>query len=151
MNDRIRLRSVALVEVAKGIIALAVASALVVLPVHDFSVRASHWLSRGARGAIGHLAGDAIGLLDRHRWSIVVFVFAYAVLRFAEGWGLWRQQEWARWLGLVSALIYVPFEIWHLTRDPGWTALIVLAINLLVIVALWPSFGKRNLNAPVRS
>ena len=89
-----------------------------------------------------HLVGDAVAMLDRHRWPIVGFVIAYAALRIAEGWGLWHEREWARWLGLASAAIYVPFEFWHLTRAPGWIALLMLVLNLIVIWALWPSARK---------
>ncbi|HMB57415.1 MAG TPA: DUF2127 domain-containing protein, partial [Arenimonas sp.] len=63
---------------------------------------------------------------------------AYAALRFLEAYGLWFARSWARWLGIVSAGIYVPFELYYFVRDPSWTSISVLSINVAVLWLLWP-------------
>ena len=40
---------------------------------------------------------------------------------------------------LVSAGIYVPFELYYLVRQPSLTSASVLAINLAVLWLLWPT------------
>jgi uncharacterized membrane protein (DUF2068 family) len=45
---------------------------------------------------------------------------------------------WARWLGIVSCGIYVPFELYYLFTKPSWTSASVFAINLAVLWLLWP-------------
>jgi uncharacterized membrane protein (DUF2068 family) len=47
-------------------------------------------------------------------------------------------RNWARWLGMISAGIYVPFELYYLFRTPSWTSVSVLSINLAVLWLLWP-------------
>jgi uncharacterized membrane protein (DUF2068 family) len=81
--------------------------------------------------ALLHAADDEKGLL-------VLAACAYSLLRFVEAWGLWRMRNWARWLGIVSCGIYVPFELYYLFRTPNWTSVSVLTINLAVLWLLWP-------------
>ena len=42
---------------------------------------------------------------------ILGVAIAYALLRFIEGYGLWRQRVWAEWLAIVSGCLYIPFEV----------------------------------------
>jgi uncharacterized membrane protein (DUF2068 family) len=79
-----------------------------------------------------HAADSEHGLLS-------LAAAAYASLRFIEAYGLWRMRGWARWLGLVSAGIYVPFELYYLVRQPSLTSVGVLSINLAVLWLLWPN------------
>ena len=69
----------------------------------------------------------------RLRWLAVAAV-AYAAFRLIESWGLWRAQRWAEWLGAVTGLVYVPFEIVSFVRHPWPGPLVALAVNLLIRV-----------------
>ena len=53
-----------------------------------------------------------------------------------EAWGLWRAKVWASWLGAIAAALYLPLDLYALWRHPGWVAIAVLAINLLVVWVL---------------
>jgi len=54
----------------------------------------------------------------RLRW-LALGAMAYALMRFAEAYGLWRGRRWAEWLGVVTAAVYIPFEAGALIRQPG--------------------------------
>ena len=140
-SARRKLRIVALVDVVKGLTVLAIGFGLL--------KSGSHVLEHGGEAllrlldiqeslrwsrrflAFLHAADDQKGLL-------VLAACAYSALRFVEAWGLWRLRNWARWLGIVSAGIYVPFELYYLATKPSWTSLAVLSINLAVLWLLWP-------------
>ena len=66
-------------------------------------------------------------------WLIGALVLAYAVVRFAEAYGLWFGRRWAEWLAAASGAIYVPVEIYELTRHVTWIRLGALLLNLAVV------------------
>lgn len=67
---------------------------------------------------------------------------AYAVLRLAEAFGLWRARAWAEWLSVVSGAIYVPFELYELSRGVTPLRLGMLLVNLGIVVYM--SFALRR-------
>lgn len=141
LDARRKLRIVALVDVAKAAAVLAIGFGLL--------KASSHVLESGGVSLLRLLDIDA-GLLwsrqflallhsaDDEKGLMLLAACAYAALRLLEAWGLWRMRSWARWLGIVSAGIYVPFELYYLFRTPSWTSVSVLSINLAVVWLLWP-------------
>jgi uncharacterized membrane protein (DUF2068 family) len=67
---------------------------------------------------------------------------AYAALRFAEAYGLWRNLAWAKWLGVVSGGIYVPYELYQLGH--GFTPLRIgtFLANVAIVVYLSWSLAR---------
>ncbi|HEY4960054.1 MAG TPA: DUF2127 domain-containing protein, partial [Terriglobales bacterium] len=59
---------------------------------------------------------------------------AYAVLRFLEGYGLWKQRAWGEWLAIISGCVYIPFEVYKLVRHPNEFHWAVLGINIIVVL-----------------
>jgi uncharacterized membrane protein (DUF2068 family) len=86
-----------------------------------------------ARGFLALMQGA-----DRNHGVLATVAAAYASLRLVEAYGLWFGRGWARWLGLVSAGIYVPFEVAYLVRQPNAIGVGVLGVNLAVLWLLWP-------------
>jgi len=76
---------------------------------------------------------------DMQHGLLMLFAATYALIRFVEAYGLWFSKAWARWLGLISSGMYVPFELYYFIKSPGWTTLAVLGVNLCVIWLLWPN------------
>jgi uncharacterized membrane protein (DUF2068 family) len=141
LNARRKLRIVAMIDVIKGAAVLAIGFGI--LSAH------SHVLENGGVSLLRLLDIDPglgtarkfLALLhaaDSEHGLLTIAAVAYASLRFVEAYGLWFMRNWARWLGLVSAGIYVPFELYYLFRTPNWTSVSVLAINLAVLWLLWP-------------
>lgn len=131
------LHVIAVIEAAKGALALLAASGLELLGpaplqrwVHELIARfqldpdhgAMAWLAKTISPGSVHLAAG-VALL-------------YAALHLLEGWGLWRNKAWASWLGCIAAALYLPFDIYALWRHPGWLSAGVVVINLLVVWVL---------------
>lgn len=70
----------------------------------------------------------------------------YALIRFAEAYGLWLGRRWAEWLAALSGGVYVPVEIYELSRSVTWIKLGALVLNACVVaymcMVLWR--GKRT-------
>jgi uncharacterized membrane protein (DUF2068 family) len=134
------LRAVAVFEAFKGALALVSAYFLIVLIRRDvdFEYAAEHILF-------------SLHISPSHRWSqeflhaankisginlamIAAIAVSYATLRFAEGYGLWRQRAWAEWLAIISGCIYVPFEVYKVVRRPNELHWAILGINILVVL-----------------
>ena len=72
----------------------------------------------------------------RHVHWMLAFIFIYVVLRSAEGWGLWRARTWAEWFGVLNGGLYLPVEIFELSKGFNWLKAAVLFINVLVVLYL---------------
>lgn len=101
------------------------------------------------RGALGHLVArlhigrdhGPFAWLDQHLDHKGVDLVAtlcalYAAFRLVESWGLWRNRNWAAWLGILSTAIYLPFDLLALARHAGPLVIVVLVVNLAVIAIL---------------
>ena len=77
-------------------------------------------------------------------WLQAIGATVYAAVRIAEGYGLWLDREWAEWLGAVSGLIYVPFELYALAKGVTPLKLATLGINLLVVAVLSDALWRRR-------
>jgi len=84
-------------------------------------------------------------------WLIGCLVVLYALVRFIEGYGLWRSRRWAEWLAAVSGAVYVPFELYELSRGFSWIKLAALAANLAVVAFMVLSLRSRSTGPPARS
>lgn len=142
LDSRRKLRIVAVIDMIKGAAVLAIGFGI--LSAH------SHVLENGGVSLLRLLDIDAtlgvprkfLALLhaaDTEHGLLVLAALAYAALRFVEAYGLWFMRGWARWLGIFSAGIYVPFELYYFIRTPSLTSASVMAINLVVLWLLWPN------------
>lgn len=66
-------------------------------------------------------------------WLIAALVVVYALVRFAEAYGLWHTRPWAEWLAAVSGAIYVPVEIYEISRGVSWIKVGALAVNIAIV------------------
>lgn len=79
----------------------------------------------------------AANISDAQLWALAALALAYALLRFAEAYGLWRERRWGEWIAAVSGGIYVPVEIYELTRSVTWIKLGALILNAAVVAYMW--------------
>ena len=142
LDARRKLRIVAVIDIIKGAAVLAIGLGLLNAQ--------SHVLENGGVTLLRLLDIDpTLGLprkflallhaADTEHGLLVLAAVAYAILRFVEAYGLWCMRGWARWLGIFSAGIYVPFELYYFIRQPSLTSAGVMAINLAVLWLLWPN------------
>jgi uncharacterized membrane protein (DUF2068 family) len=85
-------------------------------------------------------------------------VVLYALIEVVEGTGLWLAKRWGEYFAMVATSLGLPLEIYDLTRKVTVTALVLLAINLLLVSYLVVAKrlfglrgGKRAYEARLRS
>ncbi len=139
------MRSIAVFEGAKGILAIAATLGLFSLLHHDL-----HHLAATLIGNVGLSPGDHYPALllhyadlieDTNRRTLALLALAYVTVRSAEAYGLWHERIWGQWLAALSGAIYVPFEAQHFIFRPNVAGAAVLLANLAIVaylaVALW--------------
>jgi uncharacterized membrane protein (DUF2068 family) len=139
-------------EFAKGALALAAGAGLLAFVHHDIRNVVTELLLHLHLDPARRIPGIFVLLADRvasvDMWLLAVGAAFYAVVRIVEAYGLWRNRKWAQWLGAVSGAIYVPFEIYALTKGVTPLKLATLGINLLVVAvlseALWRGRPVKN-------
>ena len=131
------LRTIAVFEAVKGVVAIAASLGLLRLLHHD--------LHRLAVDLIGHLGLDpadrypsmvlqyADVLANTNVLWLLLLATGYVLLRGFEAYGLWHERAWGEWLGALSGALYVPFELHHFMHKPHWTGAAVLGLNLSLI------------------
>ncbi len=135
-GHKVGLRAVAVFELSKGLIALLVLIGLSWLihrgaePVVEAATRALH-LNADHRVPI-LLLRAARRLDSLHLGLLVVGAGAYVSLRLIEAYGLWREREWGRWLGVISGGVYLPLELYEL-RHPTAFKVGLLVLNVAVV------------------
>lgn len=73
---------------------------------------------------------------DAQLWVLALSALLYAVVRFVEAYGLWLQRRWAEWFGLFAGGIYVPIELFEITRKVSWPRVALLIVNTGIVVYL---------------
>jgi uncharacterized membrane protein (DUF2068 family) len=135
------LRAVATFEFMKGIFVFMIGLVAILLVHRDAWVLAESLL------AIFHISTDrrsaqmfldfADNLTDARLWSIAELAFTYTTLRFAEGYGLWRQRTWAEWLAFGSGMLLLPLEIRALFHAVTFLRCAILVINVAIVVYMY--------------
>jgi uncharacterized membrane protein (DUF2068 family) len=144
------LRMIALVEAAKGFLVLAAGLGLLGMMHHgaqrvaekivrQFQLNPASHYPRIFLDAAGHLHGGRF-------WWLAAAAGAYAALRFAEAFGLWYQRRWAEWLTVVTAGLYIPIEIYALSRHVNGVKVILLIVNVLVVIYLGQALREKPPN-----
>jgi uncharacterized membrane protein (DUF2068 family) len=153
MNDRpsrppIGLRSIAFFEAVKGILVLAAACGLLSLRHTDLHEATDAFLLRHGINPERHymrLAIEGVAKATHHHvGEIAVLGFAYATVRFIEGYGLWRERHWAEWFAVISAGLYLPLELTHFGRHPSYFNAAVILVNMLIILYLANLLGQQR-------
>jgi uncharacterized membrane protein (DUF2068 family) len=134
----VALRTVAVFEAAKGLIVLLLGLGLLRL-VHknldEFAENLIRFLHVSPAGHLSNLFVTAAGrTTDKNLWLIAAAAMLYAIVRFAEAFGLWHDREWAEWFALLSGSMYLPWEAYSLLRHPHPLKWIVLTVNLAIVL-----------------
>ena len=134
------LRSIALFEAGKGLLALAAACGILSLRHTDLHAAAVAFLLRHGIDPETHytrLFIESVARATNHRvGEIAAFGFAYALIRLAEGYGLWQGKHWAEWFAVISAGIYLPLEFQHFAHHATLLNASVIAFNLVIVLYL---------------
>lgn len=142
------LRAVAVVEFIKGALVLVAGAGLLSLlhsDVRHVAEQLVHHLHLDPASRAPQIFIDLAGrVTSGDLWLVAIGAAVYAIVRIAEAYGLWRERIWAEWLGAVSGLIYVPFELHALTKGITPLKVTTLAINLAVVWVLTAALAQRG-------
>jgi uncharacterized membrane protein (DUF2068 family) len=116
------LRVIAVFEAAKGLLVLLTGLGLLSLLHRDVEMLAEELVAR--RLLIHHLRLSGVllraaeNVTDGKLLALASVALAYAAMRFVEAYGLWNQREWGQWFALLSAILYLPWEILAIIHHP---------------------------------
>ncbi len=91
---------------------------------------------------LNHLASVA-----NSNWQkAFAMVVGYALLRFIEAYGLYKDKTWAYWYSVLGYAIFVPVELYYLVVKPfDWVHLAVFLFNLVVVVIVYRNMQQKGL------
>ena len=134
----VALRTVAVFEAAKGLIVLLLGLGLLRLvhkDVDDVAEQIIRFLHASPGGRLSNLfIAAARKANDKSLWAVAAAAAVYAMVRFAEAYGLWYEREWAEWFALLSGALYLPWEVLSIIRHPIALKWVVLVFNLLIVL-----------------
>src|SRR5229473_128585 len=134
------LRAVASFEFIKGIFVLLIGLCAILL------VRTDAWVMAETLLTLFHISTDrhvaqvfldfADNLTDTRLWAAAKLAFVYSALRFAEGYGLWKERTWAEWIAFGSGTLLLPLEIRELMRGITLVRSVVFAANIGIVFSM---------------
>ena len=132
------LRSIALLELVKGIVVLGAAVSLYWIDPSDVAGAFLNYLHISPDRHFAHMLFRLADRLSNVKlWHVVVVASIYSGLRFAEAFGLWRARAWAEWVALVSGAIYLPYEINRLAHRVSLLHVSIFLVNLAVVAFMF--------------
>jgi len=78
---------------------------------------------------------------------VEAFLIGYALLQIAEGIGLWSLKRWGEYVAVVGTSLFLPLEIYELTKAVTYVKVGAFVINLALVAYLILSkrlFGVRG-------
>lgn len=149
------LRTVALIEAAKGALVLLVGFGLLSLLHHDVQRSAERLITQAHLNPAAHYPRIFIKvanqLTDARLLLVAVGAAVYSLVRFIEAYGLWYARRWAEWLAALSGGIYIPFEILELYKGVTWLSVGALVVNSVIVVfmlySVFHTNGEKSANA----
>jgi uncharacterized membrane protein (DUF2068 family) len=151
LRDRIILRLIALDRAIHVTVLGLLAVALFTFASHSAALHRDYVnimndLSDGgpgasrARGILGYFS-RAFKYTPADLFRLGLIVAGYAALEAVEMVGLWRNRRWAEYLTSVAIAVFVPLEIYELTKGISALKMVAFVINILVLAYLL--FAKR--------
>jgi len=145
------LRLVALFEFSKGALTVLAGFGLLSLIHQDVQRIAEELVAHLHLNPASHypriFIDAASEINDGNLKLLALMAFGYACVRFTEAYGLWQDKVWAEWFGALSGSIYVPFELYELTKGMSTLKVVTLLINLLIVGTLARRLRQRALSS----
>lgn len=134
------LRLVSILEAMKGLLVLLAgcgALSLIHKDLHNAAIQLVKLLHLNpARQYPSIFIDTARHITDLQLWMLALAALVYSAIRLVEAYGLWTQQQWAQWFGLLSGSVYLPVELFEIWREPTLPRCAVLLVNLAVVAYL---------------
>ena len=140
------LRVVAIFEALKGVLVLLAGCGVLAFIHRDLHqaavalVRVLHFNPAKHYPSIFIDAADHVS--DLQLWMLALSALLYSTVRLVEAYGLWKQMQWAEWFGLLSGGMYIPMEVFEVSRELTWPRVTVLVVNVCVVAYLADILAK---------
>jgi uncharacterized membrane protein (DUF2068 family) len=134
------LRAVASLELSKGVLVALLGFGLISLSHHDEDLgEIAHNLLYALHiSPVRHVSRAFLAVATRLKDVNLMLVAAgaavYSIMRFTEGYGLWRGRVWAQWLALVSGMVYLPLEVHAVLRRPTPVRFAIFLVNVAIVL-----------------
>ena len=147
LRDRYVLRLIALERVLH-VLALSALAAVVFLFADNRAVLEQDFTSilNALQGGLGGPVAGNHGIVHDLRYLFAlrltslylvgVAIAAYAVLEGVEAVGLWLGKRWAEYLTFIATIVFVPYEVYELTKSVTALKVLTLVVNLAVAAYL---------------
>ena len=127
---------VAIYELVKGLVALGVAA--IIFVGHRIMGMALHHQIE----ALNHYAWVANQNWQKAFW----IVMGYALLRFVETYGLYRDKIWAYWYSVLGYGVFLPLEVYELfSHRFNWLNFLILLVNIVIVVVVYRNMRAKGL------
>ena len=147
LRDRYVLRLIAVDRVIHFLVLSALATVIFLFATNKAALNADFTkilndLQGGLSGSVNSNHGIVHDLHNLFAISIAnlyvagTAVAAYALLEGTEAVGLWLGRRWAEYLTFLATVIFVPYEIYELTKSVSALKVLALVINLAIVAYL---------------
>ncbi len=149
LRDKVVLRLIAVDRAIHFLLLSLLATAIFLVAAHRNSLRDAFYrltadTARGFGGGpfqnhptgITHELDRVFSLSGGELLLLGSAVAAYAALEGVEAVGLWLARRWAEYLTFVATIVFIPFEIWELIKQPSWFKIVALVVNVAIAVYL---------------
>jgi uncharacterized membrane protein (DUF2068 family) len=131
------LRLIAGFKIAKGLLVLGASGGLLALLNRDFAAlvkQGANALHADLHGYVVHQLIAMFGVVDVTTLEeLGAGTLAYGSLTLTEGIGLWLALRWAAYLTIATNGLFIPVELYTLSRGFTFVKLAVLAINVAIV------------------
>jgi uncharacterized membrane protein (DUF2068 family) len=148
LRDRYVLRLIAIDRVLHFLVLSALAAVIFLFATNKAALNAdftkilndlqgglSGPVNTGSHGIV-HDLHDLFAISIANLYLAGTAVAAYALLEGTEAVGLWLGRRWAEYLTFLATVIFVPYEIYELTKSVSALKVLTLVINLAIVAYL---------------
>ena len=139
-NSVIGIRVIAIFEAVKAVFLLVVGFGLLSLINQDteaFAVYLVKHLHLNPVHKYPRIFIDTVShVSSTEMWLLASLALFDAVIRGAEAIGLWMGRDWGKWLGIITAALYLPIEIYEMWKHLTWLKTLAFVTNVLIVIYL---------------
>jgi uncharacterized membrane protein (DUF2068 family) len=152
LRDKVVLRVIAIDRAIHFVVLAVLAVAIFLFASHELALRDVYFRivnavqgGSGAREPSGHgflhSLVHVFTLRTRTLYLLALGAAGYAVLEGVEAIGLWLMKRWAEYLTFVATTVFLPYEVYELSRSVSPLKVVAFVVN--VAVAVYLLYAKR--------
>lgn len=149
------VRAVAIFEAVKGFTVLLTGFGALTFIHHNIQQAAEQFVGQLHLNPAKHypriFLDAAADLTDSRLIAFALLAIVYAAVRIVEAFGLWHEKRWAEWIAAISGGIYIPFELYELSKDPSLLVFLIMMTNLLIVALMVIALRRSAENKSVRN